>query len=66
MKFRGSLGCRDHEIVAFRSLCGRSKAIRRIATLHFRKANFDLLKDLLGATPQARVLESKGAKLVNT
>lgn len=41
-----SLGCRDNEMVEFRILCGRNKAIR-IATLDFRKACFDLFKDLL-------------------
>jgi len=35
-------------IVEFRILHGRYKAIGRIATLDFRRANFDILKDLPG------------------
>ena len=34
----GSLGCSDHEMVAFKILCGRIKAISRSATLDFRRA----------------------------
>ena len=54
-------GCSDHEMVEFEILSGGSKAKRRIATLDFRTANFDLLQDLLGAIPWARVLEGKWA-----
>ena len=43
-----SLGCSNHEIVEFKVLCGRSKAISRIATLDVGIANFDFFKDLLG------------------
>ena len=51
VKNGGSLGCSDHDVVEFRILCGRSKAISRIATLDFRSANFVLFKDLLGGIP---------------
>jgi len=51
VKNGGSLGCSDHDVVEFRKLCGRSKAISRIATLDFRSANFVLFKDLLGGIP---------------
>lgn len=61
VKAGGSLGCSDHEMVEFEILSGGSKAKSRIATLDFRRANFDLLWDLLGAIPWARVLEGKGA-----
>ena len=50
VKVGDSLGCSDHEMVEFKILSGRSKAISRIATLDFRRANFDLFQDLLGAT----------------
>ena len=53
-----SLRCGNHEMVEFKILCGRSKAIHRIATLDFRRANFDFFKDL--GIPWARVLEGKG------
>ena len=47
VKVEGSLGCSDHEMVEFKILSGRSKARSRIATLDFRRANFDLFRDLL-------------------
>ena len=54
----GSLGCSDHEMVEFKILCGRSKAIRRIATLDFRRTDFDFFKDLPGGTCISRGLDS--------
>ncbi|GAB0205340.1 hypothetical protein GRJ2_002999600 [Grus japonensis] len=48
VKAEGSLGCHDHEMVEFRILRGRSRAISGIRTLDFRRANFGLFKDLLG------------------
>ena len=57
-----SLGCSDYEMVKIRILCGRSKAIRRIAVLKFRRDNFDLFKDLPAGIPWVRALEGKGAK----
>ena len=61
VKVGGSLGCSDHEMVEFEILSGGSKAKSRNATLDFRRANVDLLHDLLGAIPWARVLVGKGA-----
>jgi len=61
VKVGGHHGCSDCEVVEFRTLSGRSKPKSRIATLDFRRANFDLFWDLLGAIPWARVLEGKGA-----
>ncbi|GAB0206941.1 hypothetical protein GRJ2_003159700 [Grus japonensis] len=54
VKAGGSLGCSDHEMVEFRILRGRSRAISRITTLDFRRANFGLFKDLLGRIPWVR------------
>lgn len=48
-------------MVEFKILCGRSKVLSRIATLDFRRIDFDFLKDLLGGIPWAAVLEGKGA-----
>ncbi|GAB0207239.1 mitochondrial enolase superfamily member 1 [Grus japonensis] len=47
-------------MVEFRILHGRSRAISRITTLDFRRANFGLCKDLLGRIPWVRALEGKG------
>lgn len=49
------------EIIEFRILCGRNKAVSRTATLDFRRANFYLFKDRLGGI-LARALEGKGAQ----
>ncbi|GAB0206830.1 hypothetical protein GRJ2_003148600 [Grus japonensis] len=62
VKVEGSLGCRDHEMVEFRILRGRSRAVSRITTLDFRRANFGLFRDLLGTIPWVRDLEGKGAQ----
>lgn len=35
---------------------------KAVAALHFRKANFDLFKDLPAGIPWVRALEGKGAK----
>ena len=48
VKVGDSLGCSDREMVEFRILRGGSRAIGRIKTLDFRRANFGLFKDLLG------------------
>ncbi|GAB0209109.1 mitochondrial enolase superfamily member 1 [Grus japonensis] len=49
-------------MVEFRILRGRSRAMSRITTLDFRRANFGLFKDLLGRIPWDRALEGKGAQ----
>lgn len=46
MKAGGTLRCGEHEIVKFSILPGRNKAINRIATLDFRRENFNLFNDL--------------------
>ncbi|GAB0177486.1 hypothetical protein GRJ2_000213900 [Grus japonensis] len=58
VKVGGSLGCSDHEMVEFRILHGRSRAISRITTLDFRRANFGLFKDLLGRIPWGPNIQS--------
>ncbi|GAB0207304.1 hypothetical protein GRJ2_003196000 [Grus japonensis] len=62
VKVGGSLGCSDHEMVEFRILRGRSRAISRITTLDFRRGNFGLFKDLLGRIPWVRALEGRGVQ----
>jgi len=62
VKVGGSLGSSDHEMVKFRILCGGSRAISRIKTLDFRRANFSLFKELLGRIPWVRTLEGRGVQ----
>jgi len=47
-------------MVEFRTLHGGSRAINRIKTLDFRRANLGLFKDLLGGIPRVRALEDWG------
>ena len=51
VKFGGSLGCSDHALVEFviRRNAGLVKC--RVRTLNFRRANFQILKELLGGSP---------------
>jgi len=57
VKVGGRLGCSDREMVEFRILHGGSRAISRIKTLDFRRANFGLFKELLGGILCIRALE---------
>jgi len=62
VKAGGSVSCSDREMVEFRILRGESRAIRRIKTLDFRRANFGLFKELLGGVPWVRALEGSGVQ----
>jgi len=62
VKAGGSLGSSDHEMVNFRILHGRNRAISRITALEFRRAIFGLFKELLGGILWARALEGKGVQ----
>jgi len=62
MKVGGRIGCSEHEMVEFRILRGGIRAISRIKTLDYRRANFGLFKELLGGIPWARALEGRGVQ----
>jgi len=62
VKAGGSLSCSDHEMVEFRILGGGSTTMSRIKTLDFKRANFDLFKDLLGGILWVRALEVRGVQ----
>ncbi|GAB0207343.1 hypothetical protein GRJ2_003199900 [Grus japonensis] len=47
VKLRGSLGCSDHEMVAFKILRAARKVHSKLTTLDFRRADFGLFRDLL-------------------
>ncbi|KAK4807056.1 hypothetical protein QYF61_018397 [Mycteria americana] len=51
VKFRGSLGCSDHEMVEFRILRERNKTKSRISALDFRRVDLGLFRDLLRRIP---------------
>ncbi|PKU30953.1 rna-directed dna polymerase from mobile element jockey-like [Limosa lapponica baueri] len=48
VKVKGSLGCSDHEMVEFKILRAARRVHSKLATLDFRRADFDLFRDLLG------------------
>ena len=62
MKVKGSLGCSDHEMVEFKILRAARRVHSKLATLDFRRADFGLLRDLLGRIPWYKALEGRGAQ----
>jgi len=49
-KIGGSMGCSDHSLVEFTLLRDMGKARSTLRTKNFRKANFQLFKELLRRT----------------
>ncbi|GAB0203979.1 mitochondrial enolase superfamily member 1 [Grus japonensis] len=62
VKLKGSLGCRDHEMVEFRILRAARRVRSKLSTLDFRRADFGLFRDLLGRIPWDKALEGRGAQ----
>ncbi|GAB0208089.1 hypothetical protein GRJ2_003274600 [Grus japonensis] len=62
VKLKGSLGYSDHEMVEFRILRAARKALSKLTTLEFRRADFGLFRDLLGRLPRDKALEGRGAQ----
>jgi len=50
VKLKGSLGCSDHKMVEFKTLRAARQVCSKLSTLDFRRADFGLLRDLLGRT----------------
>lgn len=55
----GSLGYSDHEIVEFRILQVDSRAMNKVGTLDFMRANSGFFTDLLGRMPWEFTIEGK-------
>ncbi|KAK4828824.1 hypothetical protein QYF61_000881 [Mycteria americana] len=64
VKIGGSLGCSDHALVEFAVLRDMGQAKSKVRTLNFRKANFQLFKELVNRTPSETVLRDKGAEQI--
>ncbi|GAB0209154.1 hypothetical protein GRJ2_003381100 [Grus japonensis] len=62
VKLKGSLGCSDHKMVEFRILRAARRAHSKLTTLDLRRADFGLLRDLLGRIPWEKALEGRGAQ----
>ncbi|GAB0203667.1 hypothetical protein GRJ2_002832300 [Grus japonensis] len=62
VKLKGSLGCSDHDImVEFKILMAARRMHSKLTTMDFRRADFGLLRDLLGRVPWDKALEGRGA-----
>ena len=46
VKLKGSLGCSDHRMVEFKILRESKRMHSKLATLDFRRADFDLFREL--------------------
>ncbi|KAK4813526.1 hypothetical protein QYF61_009252 [Mycteria americana] len=62
VKIGGSLSCSDHALVEFTVLRDMGQAKSKVWTLNFRKATFQLFKELLNRTPWETALRDKGAE----
>lgn len=61
-KPKGSSGCSDHEMVAFKILRAARRTHSRLAALDFRRADFGPFRELLGEVPWDKALEGRGAQ----
>jgi len=62
VKTGGSLGCSDHALVEFTVLRDMRKARSTVRTQNFRKAIFQLFRELVSSTPWETVLRDRGAE----
>ncbi|GAB0204729.1 hypothetical protein GRJ2_002938500 [Grus japonensis] len=62
VKLKGSLGCRDHEMVEFKILRAVRRVRSKLTTLDFKRADFGLFRDLLGRVAWDKALEGRGAQ----
>ncbi|GAB0209193.1 hypothetical protein GRJ2_003385000 [Grus japonensis] len=62
VKTGGSLGCSDHALVEFTVLRDMGQVKSKVRTLNFRKANFQLFKELVNRTLWETALRDKGAE----
>ncbi|GAB0179532.1 hypothetical protein GRJ2_000418500 [Grus japonensis] len=62
VKLKGSLGSSDDETVEFRILRAARRALSKLTTLDFSRADFGLFRDLLGRIPWDKALEGRGAQ----
>ena len=58
----GCPGQSDHDMVEFLILAGVRRGNSKIATLGFRRADFELFRRLVGRVPWGSVLEGKGVQ----
>ncbi|PKU42060.1 glycerol kinase [Limosa lapponica baueri] len=61
-KFKGSLGCSDDEMVEFKIHRAAQRVCNKLTTLDFRRADFRLLRDLIGRVVWEKELEGRWAQ----
>jgi len=59
MKTGGSLGCGDHTLVEFAVLRDKGQVNYKVKTLNFRKAKFQIFKELVRRIPWETVLRTR-------
>jgi len=62
VKLKRILGCSDDEIVEFKIRRAARRVHSKLTTLGFRRADFELFRDLLGRRPRDKTLEGRGAQ----
>ena len=62
MKLKGSLGCSDHRMVEFKILRESKRMHSKLATLDFRRADFELFREVFGRVTWEKALEGRGAQ----
>ena len=62
VKLKGSLGCSDHKMVEFKILRVSKRVCSKLATLDFRRADFELFRELLGRVTWEKALEERRAQ----
>ena len=62
LRLEAALGCSDHALVEFVILKNAGLTKSRARTLCFRRAKFQLLKELLSGMPWETVLKGMGAE----
>ena len=62
VKLKGNLGCSDHKMVQFKILRASKTVLNKLATLDFRRADFELFRELLGRVTWDKALEGRGAQ----
>ena len=62
VNLKGSLGCSDHETVDFKILRASKRVCSKLATLDFRRTDFELFKELLGRVTWEKGLKGGGAQ----
>lgn len=61
VKFKANFSCSDHKIIEFVIPRAVTRTHSRLTSLDFRRADFELLKDVLSRVPLDKALHRTGA-----